>query len=668
MDLLNIESKEIPIYSFNTIVVGSGCAALNSADTLFDLGTRDIAIVTEGINMGTSRNTGSDKQTYYKLSLAGSEQDSVYNMAKTLYDGECIQGETALIHAALSTRCFFKLVNMGVPFPHDEYGQYVGYQTDHDISQRATSCGPLTSKQMTEHLETSVRSKNIKIFDGYRVIRLLTTEKDGEKSISGAIAVRADPKEDQLHFALFECQNIIYATGGPSAIYYRSVYPESQTGSHGAAFLCGAKACNVTEWQYGIASTKFRWNLSGSYQQVLPRYISVDANGENPKEFLQDYFASPQEMLTAVFLKGYQWPFDPKKLSKGSSSLIDLAVFRETRIKGRRVFLDYTQNPSVAMRGDSFDFSLLSEEAYSYLKNSEILFGTPIQRLLKMNRPAYDLFKSHGIDLQKEPIEVDVCAQHNNGGLYADLWWQSNVKGLFPVGEVCGDFGVYRPGGTALNATQVDSLRAAQYINSKRSQILPDRPTFLMLAKEEIKKLFHLCNQLSSDNESKLDYKTLRVRYQKEMDECGSIIRIEDKISKQIKKCHHYLENLGNDTKAKSAEELKEAFINQDILITQIMYLTGMLEYIRSGGKSRGSYIVQTNELNFSECKSNGFKVQLDNGAKKDSIQQIWLDDGKVVCKEVKRRAIPNKSTWFELVYNKYLSNEIIGQEGETTE
>jgi succinate dehydrogenase/fumarate reductase flavoprotein subunit len=154
---------------------------------------------------------------------------------------------------------------------------------------------------MTEHLETSVRSKNIKIFDGYRVIRLLTTEKDGEKSISGAIAVRADPKEDQLHFALFECQNIIYATGGPSAIYYRSVYPESQTGSHGAAFLCGAKACNVTEWQYGIASTKFRWNLSGSYQQVLPRYISVDANGENPKEFLQDYFASPQEMLTAVF-------------------------------------------------------------------------------------------------------------------------------------------------------------------------------------------------------------------------------------------------------------------------------------------------------------------------------------------------------------------------------
>ena len=34
--------------------------------------------------MGTSRNTGSDKQTYYKLSLCGSDGDSVREMADTL--------------------------------------------------------------------------------------------------------------------------------------------------------------------------------------------------------------------------------------------------------------------------------------------------------------------------------------------------------------------------------------------------------------------------------------------------------------------------------------------------------------------------------------------------------------------------------------------------------
>ena len=41
----------------------------------------------------------------------------------------------------------------------------------------------------------------------------------------------------------------------------------------------GAAAENLAQWQYGIASVAPRWNLSGSYQQVLPRYLSVDDQG-----------------------------------------------------------------------------------------------------------------------------------------------------------------------------------------------------------------------------------------------------------------------------------------------------------------------------------------------------------------------------------------------------
>ena len=39
-----------------------------------------------------------------------------------------------------------------------------------------------------------------------------------------------------------------------------------------------------------------------------------------------------------------------------------------------------------------------------------------------------------------------------------------NIRHLFPVGEVNGSHGVYRPGGSALNAGQVGGLRAAEYI------------------------------------------------------------------------------------------------------------------------------------------------------------------------------------------------------------
>ena len=55
----------------NTLIVGTGAAGLNAADRLWSFGQKDLAVVTEGVHTGTSRNTGSDKQTYYKLSLSG---------------------------------------------------------------------------------------------------------------------------------------------------------------------------------------------------------------------------------------------------------------------------------------------------------------------------------------------------------------------------------------------------------------------------------------------------------------------------------------------------------------------------------------------------------------------------------------------------------------------
>ena len=140
-----MKDKIKEIITLDTVIVGSVCAGLNCADTLYDLGVKNIAIVTEGLYMGTSINTGSDKQTYYKLSSAGDEQDSVYDMAKTLYSGGCMEGYHALCEAANSSKAFFKLVSIGVDFPKNEYGEYVGYRTDHDYRKRATSCGPLTS-------------------------------------------------------------------------------------------------------------------------------------------------------------------------------------------------------------------------------------------------------------------------------------------------------------------------------------------------------------------------------------------------------------------------------------------------------------------------------------------------------------------------------------------
>ena len=139
---ITINGYPIKVYTFNTVVVGTGAAGLNAADRLAGYGQTDLAIVTEHILAGTSRNTGSDKQTYYKLTLSGGEPDSVQELANTLFAGQSVDGDHALCEAALSAQCFLRLVELGVPFPRNRFGEYIGYKTDHDPRRRYPA-GPI---------------------------------------------------------------------------------------------------------------------------------------------------------------------------------------------------------------------------------------------------------------------------------------------------------------------------------------------------------------------------------------------------------------------------------------------------------------------------------------------------------------------------------------------
>lgn len=431
---------------YDVIIIGSGAAGFGTAEWLHRFGMRNICILTEDVMCGTSRNAGSDKQTYYKVDFSGDSGDSVKAMAKDLFAGGSMNGSDALIEAAASIRCFMRLVELGVPFPEDKNGLYPGYRTDHDSTERATSAGPLTSKYMTEALEKSVRARGIPVLDGYQVIRLIT--ENGE--CRGAVCLKSGKIRNIYSDAVILC------TGAPAAVYARSVYPIGQVGATGLAIEAGAELANFQEWQYGIASTKFRWNLSGSYQQVIPRYFSFSPDGTE-REFLIEN-RNKDEIYSKIFLKGYQWPFDSAK-SEGSSE-IDLLISRELE-KGNRVFMDYRRDP------EGFDFDALSEEAKKYLTDTESLGETPFERLEKLNPGAIKLYHDHGIELATEPLEIGVCAQHNNGGIRTDGNGETSVKGLFAVGEASGKFGVYRPGGSALNDTQTGGLRAAKYLAGK---------------------------------------------------------------------------------------------------------------------------------------------------------------------------------------------------------
>ena len=630
------------------IIIGSGAAGFQAALRLYQNGERDLAIITENIKSGTSRNTGSDKQTYYKLTLSGNDADSVRNMAEDLFAGQCVDGDQALCEAALSARCFFALTELGVPFPCTEHGEFMGYKTDHDRGRRATSAGPYTSKLMTEALERSVKEKQILILDQMQAIQILTYM----NQVKGILCLDKNIHSEPAYKIIW-CKNVILATGGPAGMYHDSVYPVSQTGSTGMAFEAGASGKNLTEWQFGMASLNPRWNVSGTYMQVLPTFISTDQDGNDEKEFLLDYFNELPDLRSMVFLKGSQWPFDVNKIF-GGSSVIDLLVYQETVLKKRRVFLDYRVNPGNLEKDRDLPYASMIPEAKEYLSQAGACFGTPIERLKHMNEPAILFYQDHHVDLFKERLEIAVCAQHNNGGLSTNHLWETNLSGLYAIGEVCASHGVTRPGGTALNAGQVGAVRAAEGIFlKKRTHMKEASPSTESGIKERLRIQALDRIRLSEHAEGNCPLSELWINASKRMSAAAGMIRNQVQMETALKETEDDICQFMQKAKSPSVSQLSLFYKLYDMLLSQKMYLFAMLDYAKAGGGSRGSalYTDSTGELpGFPGCQTFGelYRCRLDQKMHGQEVQEVTLKEGTPSASRRPVRPLPDVDYFFE--------------------
>lgn len=652
---------EIPCHIVHTLVIGSGAAGLNAAVQVRQNDIADVLIISEGLQMGTSINTGSDKQTYYKLGLGGSEPDSPESVAQTLYAGGSMHGDLAMVEGSLSARAFMHLVNLGVPFPRDVFGQFVGYKTDHDPRQRATSVGPYTSKAMCLGLIREVDRLGIPVYENRMAVSLLTVGDGENRRIGGAVVLNCEkphpPPEDWLSkFEIYVSENVILAVGGPGGLYQTSVYPDVHTGAIGLALMIGAQAQNLAESQYGLASIKFRWNVSGTYMQVMPRFISTTRDGRgDEREFLRDYFESPGAMNSAVFLKGYQWPFDCSKIIKGSS-LIDVLVYIETVVKGRRVFLDFRNDPQ------DFEFETLSTEAHGYLARSKALVPKPIERLRAMNPDAVALYVDHHIDIAAEPLEIAVCAQHNNGGLAANIWWEStNIRHLFPVGEVNGSHGIARPGGSALNAGQVGGIRAAEFI--------ANRYVHWTLDVEEVKaraavQARQLDRWISAAREASGTWQAQRGEFQERMTRTGAHIRSLPGLKKAVAEARQQWARLAQTACGfNGLEGLRDALNTRQLCLAHVVYLEALLFAVQSGVGSRGSAMVLDPAGILPHPKlGEEWRFLPENTDFRNKVLTSEMDAaGQVVSRWEERRALPQTDAWFETAWAAFKKGEIYG-------
>ncbi|TPW27630.1 FAD-binding protein [Martelella alba] len=575
----------IPVYRSGALVIGSGAAGLRAAVEMKRRNC-DVVIASQSAWGGTSACSGSDKQTLHAAN--GSDHgDDYFDMAKAIAGGGAMDEDTAYVEAVGSTRMMASLQYLGLPLPQDRFGGNLRYQTDHDETGRATSCGPRTSRLMVKVLAEEAARLGVPFYNQTAIVRLLRAGKGSAQRISGALGMRNRDRQDDnpLGLAFYQATAVVLAAGGPGELYRDSVYPNGCFGALGLALEAGLTLTNLTESQFGIGTARdhFPWNLSGTYMQAMPHIYSVDEHGRE-HAFLSGYYRTTQELASNVFRKGYQWPFHATRMLQYGSSLVDLAIWREARA-GRQVFMDFNRNPETVDGDLPFSLSRLDADVAAYLADAGADQALPIDRLSHMNPLAIELYRRYKIDVAAEPLAFAVNNQHMNGGIAVDIWGRTSLPGCYAVGEAAGTHGVTRPGGAALNAGQVFGTRAGEHIGASGHAAAPASGDITAEISGAIRAVLAILRP-----ESPLSIKTVRAEVQARMsDHAGMIVTGEEVASALVAaralNAKIALHGIAYNRPGEAARALQW----QQMALASEAVLTALHVYITHGGGSRGA-------------------------------------------------------------------------------
>ena len=593
LDVLEVSvlshTYEVPRYSTQCLVLGSGAAGLRAAVEL-DRRGQQVLVATAGVGMGTSACSGSDKQTLHTAS-SHKQGDNFEQLAEDLALGGCMDKDVAYVEAVGSLATVNTLQYLGLPLPQDKFGAVLRYQTDHDEYGRATSCGPRTSRLMVKVLLEELIQRQIPVLNRAHGVKILRDE----NGVTGLVVVTNDPSHNPFGLAFFDCQQLVLATGGPGELFRDSVYPGKCFGSLGLALEAGIRLSNLTEHQFGIGTNRsqFPWNLSGTYMQAMPYVFSTDEDGRE-FNFLADYYRTTAEIADNTFLKGYQWPFHAERALNFGSSLLDIAVLVEMK-KGRKIWLDFQRNPLPGADKQQFDLRNLSQTTQSYLRNNQAELSLPIERLQQMNPLAIELYRQNGTDLTQSPLPFTMNHQHMNGGLDVDIWGQTNVPGCYAIGELASTHGVTRPGGAALNAGQVFGLRAAEHI-AQQNRLYPKRKEPQGNAQQNLvyESLTDLFSQLHHGLESnKVPLEQVKSCIQHTMSDCLGAICNPD----EVEQAEGILVDLIQSQKSQgikldSPGKSAEWFAWQQQILAALAVVDATQFYLQQHGGSRGARLV----------------------------------------------------------------------------
>ena len=140
------------------------------------------------------------------------------------------------------------------------------------------------------------------------------------------------------------------------------------------------------------------------------------------------------------------------------------------------------------------------------------------------------------------------------------------------------------------------------------------------------------------------------------MSECGAFVRSPAAISSAISSVRSCIRSFEADYAGAAPALMPEVMINRDILITALVYLGAIEDYIAHGGKSRGSYLVT--ERSVDELIAEGRDIETDE-EHFSQVQTALYSGGVMKFAFSPVRPIPERELWFENVYNEYRKGSV---------